>query len=66
MLGFCAGSIYGSYANEVSKGCVWGGGCERGNLGEADPEPGGGEQKIRGGQEVVKRNSFWSVVMQVM
>ena len=23
-----------------------GGGCERGNLGEADPEPGGGERKI--------------------
>ena len=24
---------------------MWGGGCERGNLGEADPEPGKGRAK---------------------
>ena len=41
------GKASGSNANEMSKGGVWRGGCERGNLGAADPEPGGGEQKKR-------------------
>ena len=35
---------------------MWGGGCEVPNLGEADPEPGGGERKKGGG--VMKNEWF--------